>query len=116
MAGPLTPDEVIEFLDQRAIAKTGAAWLPFDADAPIERIAAAHQCTTAQIALAWVHAQGSDIFPIPGTKRRTYLEQNVAASGVTLAPEELETLKHAFAPGVTAGTRYPEKQMKSLGI
>ena len=84
--------------------------------APVERIAASHQCTTAQVALAWVHAQGSDIFPIPGTKRRSYLEQNVAASDVTLAPEELETLKHAFAPGVTAGTRYPEKQMKSLGI
>ncbi len=82
----------------------------------IEDIAAAKQCTPAQVALAWVLAQGEDIVPIPGTKRRTYLEQNCAAIDVKLSAEELATLKKAFPIGVTAGTRYPEKQMKALGI
>jgi len=73
-------------------------------------------CTPAQVALAWVLAQGTDIVPIPGTKRRKYLEQNCAALDVKLSSEEIEVLKKAFPPGVTAGTRYPEKQMKALGI
>jgi aryl-alcohol dehydrogenase-like predicted oxidoreductase len=84
--------------------------------APIEKIAAARKCTPAQVALAWVLAQGDDIVPIPGTKRRQYLEQNVAALDVKLSGEEVATLAKAFPPGVTAGTRYPEKQMKALGI
>ena len=84
--------------------------------APLEKIAAARQCTPAQIALAWLQAQGADIFSIPGTKRRTYLEQNVAAFGLKLSAEEIAALTGAFPPGVTAGTRYPEKQMKALGI
>ena len=84
--------------------------------APIETIAAARKCTPAQVALAWVHAQGDGIFPIPGTKRRTYLEQNVAAFDIRLSAEDIATLAKAFLPGVTAGTRYPEKQMKALGI
>ena len=83
---------------------------------PIEAIALARQCTPAQIALAWLLAQGVDIVPIPGTKRRTYLEQNCAALDVKLSAEDIATLKKAFPPGVTAGTRYPEKQMKALGI
>ncbi|MDP2241951.1 MAG: aldo/keto reductase [Burkholderiales bacterium] len=82
----------------------------------IEDIAAAKQCTPAQVALAWVLAQGEDIIPIPGTKRRKYLEQNCAAIDVKLSSAEIETLKKAFPLGVTAGTRYPEKQMKALGI
>jgi aryl-alcohol dehydrogenase-like predicted oxidoreductase len=84
--------------------------------APLEKIAAVRQCTPAQVALAWVHAQGSDVFPIPGTKRRTFLEQNSGAFDIKLTADEVATLAKAFAPGVTAGTRYPEKQMKSLGI
>lgn len=83
---------------------------------PIETIAAAKKCTPAQVALAWVLAQGNDIVPIPGTKRRKYLEQNCAALDVKLSSEEIEALKKAFPLGVTAGTRYPEKQMKALGI
>jgi len=54
--------------------------------------------------------------PIPGTKRRTYLEQNCAAAGIKLAKEEIETLGRAFPLNVTAGTRYPEKQLAGLGI
>lgn len=82
----------------------------------VEDIAAARQCTPAQVALAWLLAQGEDIVPIPGTKRRKYLEQNCAALEVRLSADDLATLDRAFPIGVTAGTRYPEKQMKALGI
>ena len=61
-------------------------------------------------------AKGDDIVPIPGTKRRQYLEQNVATLDIKLSSEEIAALAKAFPPGVTAGTRYPEKQMKALGI
>ena len=84
--------------------------------APMEKIAAERKCTPAQVALAWLLAQGSDIVPIPGTKRRDYLEQNAASLELKLAAEEIAALSKAFAPGVTAGTRYPEKQLKALGI
>jgi aryl-alcohol dehydrogenase-like predicted oxidoreductase len=83
---------------------------------PLEAIAASKQCTAAQVALAWLLAQGEDVVPIPGTKRRKYLEENSKAVGVKLSNEEVEALTAAFAPGVTAGTRYPEKQLKALGI
>jgi len=82
----------------------------------IEAIASAHKATPAQVALAWLLAQGEDIVPIPGTKRRSYLEQNLAAISLTLSAAELAQLSAAFPPGVTAGTRYPEKQLKALGI
>ncbi len=84
--------------------------------APLEKIAAAKQCTPAQAALAWLLAQGQDIVPIPGTKRRAYLEQNCAAINITLTRDEIETLGKAFPLNVTAGTRYPEKQLAGLGI
>ena len=83
---------------------------------PLERIASAHGCKPAQVALAWLLAQGDDIVPIPGTKRRTYLEQNVAAADLKLSAAEIQQLTQAFPVGVTAGTRYPEKQLKALGI
>jgi aryl-alcohol dehydrogenase-like predicted oxidoreductase len=84
--------------------------------APIEKIAAERHCTPAQVALAWLHAQGEDVIPIPGTKRRGYLEANAAALDIRLTREEIATLTEAFPFGVTAGTRYPEKQMKAVGI
>jgi aryl-alcohol dehydrogenase-like predicted oxidoreductase len=59
-----------------------------------------------QLALAWVLAQGDTIIPIPGTKRVTYLEENLAASEITLTDEELVRLDELFAPGVIAGPRY----------
>ena len=83
---------------------------------PIEEIAAAHRCKPAQIALAWLLAQGDDIVPIPGTKRRAFLEENAAAADLKLSAAEIERLKQAFPVGVTAGTRYPEKQLAALGI
>lgn len=82
----------------------------------IETIASAHKATAAQVALAWLLARGGDIVPIPGTKRRSYLEQNLAALDLQLAADELAQLEQVFAPGVTAGTRYPEKQLAALGI
>lgn len=84
--------------------------------APLERIAAAKKCTSAQVALAWLLAQGEDIVPIPGTKRRSFLEQNCAAADVKLTAEEIRTLTQAFPLDITAGTRYPEKQLAGLGI
>lgn len=72
----------------------------------IEQIAAAHGATTAQVALAWVHAQGEDLVPIPGTKRRTYLEQNVAALDLTLTDDDLAQLSGLAE--LAAGDRYPD--------
>jgi aryl-alcohol dehydrogenase-like predicted oxidoreductase len=83
---------------------------------PLEAIAAAHKVKPAQVALAWVLAQGKDIVPIPGTKRREYMEQNAAAAGIALSTAEVAQLATAFPPGVAAGTRYPEKQLAGLGI
>ena len=84
--------------------------------APLESIAAAKRRTPAQIALAWLLAEGDDIVPIPGTKRRAWLEQNCAAADIKLTQDEVETLAQAFPLNVTAGTRYPEKQLAGLGI
>jgi aryl-alcohol dehydrogenase-like predicted oxidoreductase len=86
---------------------------------PLEDVAAARHCTPAQVALAWVLArgrQGPSIVPIPGTKRRSYLEQNCAALDIKLHPDEVKRLSEAFPLNVTAGTRYPEKQLQALGI
>lgn len=82
----------------------------------LETIASAHKATPAQVALAWLLARGADIVPIPGTKRRKYLEENLAAAALALTAAELSQLSAAFPPGITAGTRYPEKQLKALGI
>jgi aryl-alcohol dehydrogenase-like predicted oxidoreductase len=83
---------------------------------PLEDIAAAKRATPAQVALAWLLAQGEDIVPIAGTKRRTYLEDNCGAIELALSTDDIERLSGAFEPGVAAGTRYPEKQLKALGI
>jgi aryl-alcohol dehydrogenase-like predicted oxidoreductase len=72
----------------------------------IETLAAEKACTPAQIAIAWVLAQGQDIFTIPGTKRMKYLEENVGALDVTLSVGELDRLAAAIPPGAAAGARY----------
>jgi len=84
--------------------------------APLEAIAAAHKAKPAQVALAWVLAQGGDVVPIPGTKRRAYMEQNAAAVGIALSEAEIAQLARAFPLGAASGTRYPEKQLAGLGI
>lgn len=82
----------------------------------VERVreqAAAKGCTPGQLALAWVLSRGGDVVPIPGTKRRTYLEQNVAAADLVLTPAELAALDEVFPADATAGSRYPD--MSSIG-
>ncbi len=78
----------------------------------VQEIAKEKACTASQLALAWVLAQGQDIVPIPGTKRRTYLEQNIGALDVKLSSDDLRRIHDVFSPGVTAGQRYPEYMMK----
>jgi aryl-alcohol dehydrogenase-like predicted oxidoreductase len=80
----------------------------------VQAIAARLGCTAGQLALAWVLAQGDDIVPIPGTKRRRYLEENVAAVDIELGPDVLAELASIFPPGAAAGMRYPENMMKVL--
>jgi aryl-alcohol dehydrogenase-like predicted oxidoreductase len=74
----------------------------------VEAIAQEKGVKASQIALAWVIARGDDIVPIPGTKRRSYLEQNAAAAEIELTPDELERLEQAFPAGAAAGDRYPD--------
>jgi len=74
----------------------------------VDELAAEKSATAGQIALAWVHARGDDVVPIPGTKRRTYLEQNVAALEIELSPAELDRLDAAFPQGAASGDRYPD--------
>ena len=71
--------------------------------------------TPAQLALAWVLAQGDDLVAIPGTKRRVYLEQNVAATEIVLTPDEARQLDELAPAGVAAGDRYPPEMMARLG-
>lgn len=83
---------------------------------PIGDMAGQKGCTVAQVALAWVLAQGDDIVPIPGTKKRKFIEENVGALGVSLSESEVEALAGALPFGAAAGFRYPEFQLKGLGI
>jgi aryl-alcohol dehydrogenase-like predicted oxidoreductase len=71
-------------------------------------------CTPSQLAIAWVLAQGKDIITIPGTKHIKYLEQNIEAGSITLSPEDLKTIDEIVAPGLVAGERYGETQLKHL--
>ena len=80
----------------------------------VNAIAAEKGCTPSQLALAWVLAQGKDIVPIPGTKRRKYLEENIAAVNVKLTAADLARIDRVLPPGAAAGTRYPEAAMRSL--
>jgi aryl-alcohol dehydrogenase-like predicted oxidoreductase len=84
--------------------------------ARVTDIARARKLTPAQLALAWVLGQGKDIVPIPGTRRRASLEENVAAAGVVLTPEEMARLDEAAPKGAAAGTRYPEAGMRAVGL
>ncbi|TAL54892.1 aldo/keto reductase [Pandoraea sp.] len=85
-----------------------------DLVAEIERMAAEKGCTPARLALAWVLAQGEDIVPIPGTKRRAKLEDNVGALEVTLSDEDLQRIDSILPPGAAAGERYAAPAMQAL--
>lgn len=78
----------------------------------VEQIAAEKGCKASQLTLAWVLAQGEEIIPIPGTTRRTHLEQNLAALEITLTAQDLARLNQVAPKGVAAGARYPEGGMK----
>ena len=77
----------------------------------VEEIAREKQCPPSQLALAWVLAQGGDIVPIPGTKRRKYLEENVGALEIELTIDDLRRIDEVFPTGAAAGMRYPEHMM-----
>jgi aryl-alcohol dehydrogenase-like predicted oxidoreductase len=81
----------------------------------MEAMARMKGCTPSQLALAWVLAQGDQIFPIPGTKHIKYLQENVRALDVSLSPEELKDIDAIAPKGVAAGSRYPESAMSSVG-
>ena len=81
----------------------------------IELLAAQKGCRPAQLALAWVLAQGEDIVPIPGTKRRAYFDENLGALDLALTLAEVKKINAFFPPGAAAGTRYPEAMQQSLG-
>lgn len=82
----------------------------------IEEIASEKECKSSQLALAWLLAQGDDLVPIPGTKRRKYLEENVLAPNISLSSEELLLIEEVAPKGVAAGLRYPEAGMKGVNI
>jgi aryl-alcohol dehydrogenase-like predicted oxidoreductase len=81
---------------------------------PIEEIARVRGCSPPQVALAWALAKGPDIVPIPGTKRRRYLDENVAAADVALSAQDIAALDEAFPLGSAAGTRYGTEAMRLL--
>jgi len=80
----------------------------------LAEVARRKNCTPAQVAIAWVLAQGKDIVPIPGTKQRRYLEENLGALKVRLSEADLEEIASAFPPGGAAGERYPEAMMQAI--
>jgi aryl-alcohol dehydrogenase-like predicted oxidoreductase len=81
----------------------------------VTKLAAEKNCTPAQLALAWVLAQGNDIVPIPGTKRLHYLEENIGALKVRLTSDDLARIDRALPHGIAAGQRYPEAAMRAVG-
>ena len=80
----------------------------------VQDLARARGATASQMALAWLLHKGDDIVPIPGTKRRRYLEENLAAADLALAPDELAVLDRALAPDAVAGPRYNERMMSFI--
>src|SRR5712671_2844986 len=81
----------------------------------VEAIAKEKKCSPGQLALAWLLALGEDIIPIPGTKRRKYLEENAGALNVSLTKDDLRRIDEVAPRGAAAGLRYPEQMMKSVG-
>jgi len=82
----------------------------------LKDLAAAENCTPAQLALAWVLSRAPYIVPIPGTSHRHRLEENAAASAINISADTAETLRKVFAPGVASGLRYPKNHLVRLGI
>src|SRR2546428_6063365 len=87
-----------------------------DLVARVEAIAREKGCTPSQLALAWLLAQGEDVVPIPGTKRRRYLEENARAVEIALTAGDLRRIGEVAPKGATAGSRYPEGGMRSVNV
>jgi aryl-alcohol dehydrogenase-like predicted oxidoreductase len=81
----------------------------------IEEMASEKHCTAAQLVLAWVLAQGKDVVPIPGTKRRKYLQENLGALKIKLSAADLQRINGAAPKGIAAGLRYPQEMMQLVG-
>ena len=114
----LTPDDLVEGDRRRAHPRFTPENMEKNVAllSVLEGVAAANGATEAQVALAWLLAQGDDIVPIPGSKRTKHLEENLSALDVTLSGQGLSTLNDAFRPGAVAGPRYTEEQMAGVGI
>jgi aryl-alcohol dehydrogenase-like predicted oxidoreductase len=80
----------------------------------VEEIAKRKRCSSAQLALAWLLAQGDDVVPIPGTKQRRYVEENIRSLEIELTPADLERIEEVAPKGVAAGDRYHEAGMKTI--
>jgi aryl-alcohol dehydrogenase-like predicted oxidoreductase len=80
----------------------------------LEDMAVAKRCSPAQLALAWLLAKGDDVIPIPGTKRRRYVEENLSATEIRIESDEMERLDAAFPAGIAAGMRYPAESMRLI--
>jgi aryl-alcohol dehydrogenase-like predicted oxidoreductase len=80
----------------------------------VEEIAKRKRCSSAQLALAWLLAQGDDVVPIPGTKQRRYVEENIRSLEIELTPADLERIDEVAPKGVAAGDRYHEAGMKTI--
>jgi aryl-alcohol dehydrogenase-like predicted oxidoreductase len=105
-----TPDDFVADDFRRHAPRFSAENFPKNLElvARVEAIATSKGCTAAQVALAWLLAQGQDVVPIPGTKRVKYLQENVAALDVVLSPAELAELDSIFPQGAASGARYPD--------
>ena len=106
--GPVDAGSEVELLDAEGDLVASAA--------EVEALAEEKGCTPAQIALAWLLAQGPDVIPIPGTKRIERLEENLGALNVRLTPAEIDRISTAIPIGAAAGTRYPEGGMRGVYI
>ncbi|NJC05673.1 aryl-alcohol dehydrogenase-like predicted oxidoreductase [Sphingomonas kaistensis] len=112
-----SPDDLVEGDSRRNHPRfQGDAFQAnLDLAASVAALAAEKGCTPAQLALAWVLAQGDDIVPIPGTKRRRYLDDNLGALEVELSDSDLARISAALPPGAAQGTRYPAASMAAVG-
>lgn len=118
LTGKITsPDDLVEGDSRRNHPRfQGEAFgRNLDLAASVADLAGRKGCSPAQLALAWVLAQGDDIVPIPGTKRRTYLDDNLGALEVELSPDEISAISAALPAGAAEGDRYPAASMASVG-
>ncbi|HZO69724.1 MAG TPA: aldo/keto reductase [Kribbellaceae bacterium] len=120
LTGTITSTDTLEPDDFRAIGQPRFAGENLEHNLAIvralDKLADQRGVTTGQLALAWVQHRGEHAVPIPGTKRRTYLEQNVAAADLDLSADDLAAIEAAVPRDAIAGTRYTEAQMASLNL